>query len=419
MMIHQAPQPRDVTAALLDDARLHRACAERDVGALFRLLNTRGVRTRRIAADAGITQGRVYDYMTGKSRAEKFALFEQIADAFHIPGHLLGLARRSWEPQPAPVVVGHPAPMGDDLMAINAFRDADRQTGGSRLYQAVIQHLEVRVAPRLVSTHGGAEVFAAAAALSEMAGWMAHDSAQDSLALKHLTRALPLAQASGDTLLAANITASASHLALQGGDAAAAAHWAQAGLVQRGTGPRLPALTARLYTMRARAFAALKQSTAAEEALDAARHHLMATPSGEHPWLSPFDTAAFASEAALALRDLNRYDAALENAEQAVALRETGRARSLMLSRITLVDIHVRRRELDAALAVGEHLLETSPSLGSVRVVHQLDALCQELALHRTHSPVREYLQRFDEAARTRRLLLADIITPHKRDTAG
>lgn len=85
--------PRAVVAGLLADRRLLTACAERDMGALFRLLNHRGVSTRRIAAAADITQGRLYDYMNGKSRVEKLTIFEQIADAFHIPGHLLGLAR--------------------------------------------------------------------------------------------------------------------------------------------------------------------------------------------------------------------------------------------------------------------------------------------------------------------------------------
>ncbi|TFV31948.1 XRE family transcriptional regulator [Streptomyces sp. T1317-0309] len=87
------------------------------MGAVFRMLNARGVSTRRIAAAVDITQGRLYDYMNGKSRVEKLTLFEQIADAFHIPGHLLGLARRSWEPAPATAEhdrADSPPPDGDD-----------------------------------------------------------------------------------------------------------------------------------------------------------------------------------------------------------------------------------------------------------------------------------------------------------------
>lgn len=174
-MRQQSADPRAVMAGLLSDERLLRACAERDMGTVFRLLNTRGISTRQIASDVGITQGRLYDYMNGKSRVEKLAVFEQIADAFHIPGHLLGLARRSWEPAPVlpdPQHADRLPPDGDDLAAMDHFRSADRQAGGGRLYGAVVRHLSDRVAPRLVDTDSGAQVFAAAAALTEMAGWM-------------------------------------------------------------------------------------------------------------------------------------------------------------------------------------------------------------------------------------------------------
>ncbi|MGW0209983.1 helix-turn-helix domain-containing protein, partial [Streptomyces sp. NPDC003233] len=128
-MDRQSPAPREVIAGLLGDERLLKACAERDVGAVFRMLNARGVSTRRLAAAVDITQGRLYDYMNGKSRVEKLTLFEQIADAFHIPGHLLGLARRSWEPAPAAPEhqrADHAPPDGDDLVAVDHFRSADR-----------------------------------------------------------------------------------------------------------------------------------------------------------------------------------------------------------------------------------------------------------------------------------------------------
>ena len=60
-MRSQPPDPRDVVAGLLGDERLLNACAERDMGAVFRLLNARGVSTRRIAAAVDVTQGRLYD----------------------------------------------------------------------------------------------------------------------------------------------------------------------------------------------------------------------------------------------------------------------------------------------------------------------------------------------------------------------
>lgn len=121
--------------------------------------------------------------------------------------------------------------------------------------------------------------------------------------------------------------------------------------------------------------------------------------------------AALASESALILRDLGLLDRALEQAEEAVDMREAGRTRSLALSRISQVDIHLRRGDLDAAVA-GRDLLSASPPLGSVRVVRQLDELRRRLAPHVGYRPVRECLERFDESRRARMLLLADIIPP-------
>ncbi|MFE9571075.1 helix-turn-helix domain-containing protein [Streptomyces sp. NPDC006692] len=417
----RAPRdPRDVVAGLLGDERFLDACAQRDMGVLFRLLNHRGLSTRRIATAVDITQGRLYDYMNGKSRVEKLVIFEQIADALHVPGHLLGLAPRPWEPATTPAPCHSPPAPADkeDMAAMDAFRRADRQTGGTRLYGAVIRHLTSSVAPRLVDADSKPQVFAAAAALTEMAGWMAHDSGRDDLAGRHFTRALPLARTSGDAALAANIAASSSHLALQSGDPAVAAHWAHTGLDILGDGPRFPVLTARLHAMTARALAAAAQSAPAVRVLDKAHQFLETAAEADHPWLSPFDAAALASESAHVLRDLHQYDEALEHAERAIVLRETGRARSLALSRITLVGIHIHRRELDAAVHVGHDLLAAEPTLGSVRVVRQLDGLREQLTPHRGYSPVRDFLTRFDDARRAGMLLLADIIPLTREGTA-
>ncbi|WP_051814181.1 hypothetical protein [Kitasatospora sp. MBT63] len=392
------------------------------MGALFKLLNTRGVSTRRIATAAGIGQGRLYDYMNGRFRVEKLAVFEQIADAFHIPGALLGLARRPWEAaaQAAPyhTPLGEVLADSDDLSAMDAFRNADRQAGGGRLYSAVVRHLTASVAPRLVDGASGPVVFGAAAALTEMAGWMAHDSGQDDLAAAHFSKALPLARTSGDLPLAAHVAASSSHLALQTGDPRQAVHWALVGVELARSGPHLPSLMARLHTMHARALAATGQYAPATAALDQASVSLELGADDDHPWLSPFDHATLASESALALGDLGIVESALTYAEQAVSLREEGRARSLALSRITLASLHVRRGDLDSAVGVGVELLATSPTMGSVRVVQQLDGLRDQLSQHTTYRPVCEYLARFDDARRMRALLLADIM-PQQRGGTG
>ncbi|MFF4814769.1 helix-turn-helix transcriptional regulator [Kitasatospora sp. NPDC001309] len=416
--MERQPDPSEVVAGLIDNERFRSACTARDMGAVFRLLNSRGISTRRLATAADITQGRLYDYMNGKTRVEKLSLFEQIADAFRIPGQLLGLAQRSWEPgavssPPAPVA---PEPgADDDLTAVEAFRAADRQSGGGRLYTAVVRHLSVNVAPRLVDIDSNPHVFAAASALTEMAGWMAHDSGRDGTAARHFTRAFALAQAADDPLLAANIAASTSHLALHSGDPVRASHWASVGIDLARRGPHLPGLTSRLHTMLARSLAASDQFGSAVRSLDRAGAALADRAEIAHPWLSPFDQATLASESALIHADLGRHSEALRHGERAVALRTEGRARSLAFSRIALALAYAQHGDLDASVTVGSELLTTSPTLGSVRVVDQLDGLAAFLRNHRGYGPVREFLARFDEASRIRLLLLADIIPSPRR----
>ncbi|WP_405841397.1 hypothetical protein OG528_24985 [Streptomyces platensis] len=282
----------------------------------------------------------------------------------------------------------------------------------------MVRHLNEEVARRLVDATSGPQVFAAAAALSEMAGWMAHDSGRDGRAQQHFARALALARTSGDLSLAANIAASSSHLALQTGDASQATHWARAGLQFVDQGPRISSLTARLHSMHARALAAADQRLRASRELDRAHEALGSTTEATHPWLSPFDEASLASESALACRDMEQYEEALVHAQRAVALRESVRARSLALSHISLVTIHVHRADLDAVVHFGVGLLTANPSLGSVRVVNQLADLRCTLEGHRNYRPVRDFLAQFDASAKTRTLLLADILTPRSEGTS-
>lgn len=404
--------PVEVAAGLLSHPQFVAACRTRDVGTLFRLLQQHGLSTRRIAAAADISQGAFYGYTTGGRQAQDIALFERIADGFRIPGHLLGLARRTWEadaePAPPIPIAGHADP---DLAAMDAFRKADLASGGGRLYSAVVAHLNRNVAPRLMHPDADDGAYVAAAGLSEMAGWAAHDRGDDALALRHFGRALPLARTAGDEQLAAHIAASTSTIALHAGDSAAAVHWASTGLRHADRGAPLPNLTARLHAVHGRALAAVGEQRGAEAALDEARGALGRPAQSErHPWLSGFDLAALATETTAALVDLQRYDAAAAHAERAVALRDGGRVRSRALAQIGLATVHAARLDLDAAVAVGGESLAVGSSLSSVRVLQELDALRSALAPHAGHPPVAGFLEQLGEETRLRSLLLADLM---------
>ncbi len=107
------------------------------------------------------------------------------------------------------------APIGRDAIerAMQSFREADRRVGGGYMYGSVIRYLRDEIAPSLVDS--SEDRFTAAAALTEMAGWMAHDAGHDGLAQQHFSRALQFTSMSDDVELTAHVHASLCHLAMQ------------------------------------------------------------------------------------------------------------------------------------------------------------------------------------------------------------
>ena len=217
---------------------------------------------------------------------------------------------------PGPVIAGE-----DDATTMRAFRTADLRHGGGYLYPLVLRYMTEKVAPRLFSGTGPT-VFTAAAALSDMAGWMAHDAGHDVRARDHFARAWQLANVSGDRQVTAHVLASNGHLAHHMGDAAEAIRASHAGLAALAGGPRTPGLEARLYAIEARGFAALREPAEAALRLTLAERALEAgydEPLSE--WVSTCDEGTLAGEAARCLRQLGELGAAQRQAERVIELR--------------------------------------------------------------------------------------------------
>jgi hypothetical protein len=304
------------------------------------------------------------------------------------------------------------------LAAMESFRLADRQLGGGHVYGSVLYYLRAVVAPGLfgvgAGAHpGGEEGFRAAAVLTEMAGWMAHDLGRNDLARGHFAGALRLGQTVADASVAANIMGGMSHLALQNGLAGEAADLARSGLQRIRTSSPVPVLSSRLHAMEARALARLGDATRARRALETAREELaLAGTSATLDWVAPFDEAALSSETASSLLDLRVLPAAFREAEQALALRDASRARSRAFGQIALTQILVAQGQVDAACTVGHDLLGSCQLLGSLRISHQLAELRVQFAPYSSTRAVRDLLDRMAVVAQHRRLLLASLTVP-------
>ncbi|WP_250291435.1 helix-turn-helix domain-containing protein [Frankia sp. CiP1_Cm_nod1] len=80
------------------------ALAARDFGTAFRLMRKYDAASQDRIASAveGLDQSRVSKIVHGRDRVASLELIERIADGLRIPGGMLGLARRTWEPTAHP-----------------------------------------------------------------------------------------------------------------------------------------------------------------------------------------------------------------------------------------------------------------------------------------------------------------------------
>jgi hypothetical protein len=228
-----------------------------------------------------------------------------------------------------------------DAAAMQAFRAADLQVGGGHLYATVLHYLQAEIAPRLFGVADGADsraVFTAAAGLTEMAGWMAHDAGRDLIAERHFHRALDLVKVGSDRQLGAHILGSMSHLTHhlnKPNDAIALARYGRE--ILRG-GPPNPELEARLLAMEARGFAAHRESIKSARLLILAEKALESDcPEPPSQWVSHFDEGSLASEAVRCMRQLGQFDEAERQAQRVIALRPGDRRRSRAFGQLGLV----------------------------------------------------------------------------------
>lgn len=297
-----------------------------------------------------------------------------------------------------------PAPTGpllpgtaveEDVMAMRAFRSADKQMGGAHLYASVRRYLHTEIAPRLVGgTTDGRPLHTGAAGLTEMAGWMAHDAGQDAAARQHFERALELAHVGGDSQLGAHVLGSLSHLAHHLEQPDDAIRFARLGQDRLAEGPQHPGLAARLLAMQARGHAAKQHTEACTEALLTAERALDRRSDDEpSPWVSHFDEGSFASEAVRCMQALGDVGEARRQAELILDLRPSARTRSRAFGQLALVLALVAEGHPDQACVVAHEVLDTTQSLGSFVVVAQLRDLRSLLEPWRSSPTVKDFLE--------------------------
>jgi hypothetical protein len=295
----------------------------------------------------------------------------------------------------------------------DSFQLADRKLGGGLLYDSVMRYIRSEIAPSLLDPPrdcSSGDLFSAAASITEIAGWMAHDCGNDDRSKTHFDQAYHLAVAAENPVLCANVCASLSHLAIQRGQAEDAARISSAGLPRVSQGEGTEQLVGRLHAMSARAAAIQGRERDCRRALDVAYDSLNNYDgSFSVGWIARFDEASLASESALCFYALDALTEAENEARRVIELRRIGdRVRSRAFGQLTLANVLLKAGAIEEAATVGSEICVAAHSLNSARVRSALASLGQSLHIARTVPEVVIFLDRLTE------LTEASVVSRHQ-----
>ncbi|MXQ57535.1 hypothetical protein GSE51_07955 [Streptomyces sp. XHT-2] len=307
---------------------------------------------------------------------------------------------------PRPRTEGTRVSLGD-VAAIKTtadmFAHLDDQFGGDHARHSVIQYLNNDVAPLLRGRYTeqvGRALFSTVAEATLLAGWMSYDACHHGLAQRYFLQALRLAQDANDRRLAGSILSAMSHQATFLGQYTQAATLARAALM--GISPvATPTLRAQFHAMEARALARTGDVAACEAALSAATRALESRNNEDEPeWISYFDEAELAAEAAHCFRDVNSARRAVAHAENAMS---GSHVRSDFFATMVLADAHLRAGDVEEACRVALDALDLGEQLKSARCISYLAEFRQNLSSAGRSSAARELA----EQAREHKLWIA------------
>ncbi|MFJ6212161.1 Tat pathway signal protein [Streptomyces sp. NPDC092296] len=257
---------------------------------------------------------------------------------------------------------------------VSVFSRVDQRRGGGHVRTAVVQYLTSDVAGYLRGSFPDdrvrREMFSTASELSYLAGWMAFDNGEHSVAQHYFTAAVKLAAEADDPPMAGHVLRAMSHQALDLGHPRQALDLAAASVEGRRytlAGPRERAL---LGVVHARALAATGQKHAAGAALLRAEKDLSAAEPGsdEPPRVFFFGEASLAHETACTLRDTGDLSAAAREFRRSVRTRKAAAfTRTHAVTLGYLGNVQARQGNVEEACATWSRALDMMDGIHSDR----------------------------------------------------
>ncbi|WP_062217017.1 hypothetical protein [Streptomyces sp. NBRC 109706] len=348
-----------------------------------------------VGRNEGAADGAAHPYAPGGSQVAPAALVEPSRDWLITPPD--AEVARSSGPR-----VGE-ADVAAVVSTTAALVDLDRRWGSGHVRPLVVHYLNGTVAGLLAGSYReatGRELFAAAARLTELAGYMAVDSGLPGLAQRYYIQALRLAQASGDRGFGGYVLAAGmSHLAAELGNPREVIQLARA--AQEGTRGRVPARAESLFlAAEARGHAQLGDREGCRRAAsDALAAHERAGGEGEEPaWISHFDTAYLADELAHCHRDLGQGRAAQRRAAEALAAHPEKRTRRRAIGMLIMATGQLQEGDLEHACHTANEAGGLLGGLRSGRGAEYFGDFRARLEPHRDHQLVRDFVGRWSPA---------------------
>ncbi|ARH91746.1 MULTISPECIES: hypothetical protein [Streptomyces] len=438
----EPPRSKELPARLLADPLMIEACGARDFGRIFQLVKARaGVYPSMIARRCDLTPSRVGEVIAGHRQLLHMDVIERISDGLCIPGHMLGLARRSWEtPQSlaatfrepagesAPAVelstAGLPGADVDSILALAAERELSPSTldalhssiadywrrddthGGETLRPAVVGQLRYVVdllkEQRPALMRDG--LHSIAAELARLTGWTYFDARQYNQARAYFTEALGLAKAVEDRQFMANVLACMSLQATyqdKPGDALALVTAAQdQARTAMGATSRVLAM---LAIREAFAHAALGNHSATHGAISQAHTHFgrISADDPDPAWVAYFDEPKLIVDTGIAHGRLGEGALAEPLIAEALCREHRSNRRGRAFHSFWLARTQLQRGKLDEACHTAMGALAPAVAVSSRRVAghlrefhEQLEPFRREPAAVAFESRLREVLPR-------------------------
>jgi tetratricopeptide (TPR) repeat protein len=418
-----ADRPQELPARLLTDPEMIEACRARDFSRVFRLVKTRaGIYPSMVARRCDLTPSRVGEVISGRRQLLHMDVVERISDGLRIPGHMLGLARRSWETPQALVATERqvpqlpeseqqtaaalPGPDVDSILAmaartnlnastLDAFRSSiedywrrDDQHGGEALRPAIVGQLRyvVGLLKENQSPSIQNHLYGIAAELARLTGWTYFDARQYNQARAYFTEALKLAKEIDDRQFMANVLACMSLQATyQGKPADSLALVAGAQDQARSSHGTTPRVLSMLSMREAFAHASLGDRDATHRAIGEARRYFERIQASDPDplWVTYFDEPKLIVDTGIAHGRLGEAATAEPLIADALRREDRTKHRGRAFHTFWLARTQLDQGKLDQACQTATQALVPASTVASERVTGHLREFYDELAPHR------------------------------------